>query len=117
VALFQPDFVAETFVPGTETGRSESQGRALRYLEWRWIPDSQSDLYVTDMAYLLRETDGAVEVVHDRHLMGLFPRIVWWERIAAAAFEPLVVPFEHSSYSDTGHEVFLGIRTDAAGAA
>jgi SAM-dependent methyltransferase len=24
-------------------------------------------------------------------------------------FEPLVVPFEHSSYSNTGHEVFLGL--------
>lgn len=110
VAMFQPDFVSETFKPGTETGGSEGNGRALRYLEWRWIRDSRADVYVTDMAYVLRHENGAVEVHHDRHFMGLFPRAVWLELIAAAGFEPLVVPFEHSSYSDTGHEVFLGLR-------
>lgn len=32
-------------------------------------------------------------------------------------FEPLVVPIEHSSYRDTGHEVFLGLRPAANGGA
>ncbi|NLF18164.1 MAG: class I SAM-dependent methyltransferase [Lentisphaerae bacterium] len=68
------------------------------------------------MAYLLRGEDGEVEVVHERHPMGLFPRAVWLELIAAAGFEPLVVPFEHSSYSGTAAEVFLGLRTGAKGA-
>jgi len=117
VALFQPDFVSETFEPGTETGGSDGTGRALRYLEWRWVPDSRTDMYVTDMAYLLRDVNGAVEVIHDRHVMGLFSRAVWLELIAAAGFEPLVVPFEHSPYSDTGHEVFLGRRPVADGGA
>jgi len=111
VAMFQPDFVSETFKPGTETGGSDAGGRALRYLEWRWVSESHADIYVTDMAYLLREGNGAVEVIHDRHVMGLFPRAVWLELIAAAGFEPFAVPFEHSSYSDTGHEVFLGLRS------
>lgn len=110
VALFQPDFVAETFAPGTETGGSDADGRALRYVEWRWIPESSHETYVTDMAYLLRDEHGAVEVFHDRHVMGLFSRQVWLELIAAAGFEVLAVPFEHSSYSNTGHELFLGLR-------
>lgn len=110
VAMFQPDFVSETFEPGTGTGGSDGGGRGLRYLEWRWVPDSKTDMYVTDMVYLLRDANGVVEVVHDRHVMGLFPKGVWVELIAAAGFEPLAVPFEHSSYSDTGHEVFLGLR-------
>ena len=84
--------------------------RGLRYLEWRWIPKSSHETYVTDMAYLLRDQRGAVEVIHDRHVMGLFSRAVWLELVAAAGFEPLAVPFEHSSFSDTGHEVFLGLR-------
>ncbi|HSW38469.1 MAG TPA: class I SAM-dependent methyltransferase [Acidobacteriota bacterium] len=113
VAQFQPDFVAETFEPGTETGGSDGNGRALRYLEWRWIADSKTGMYVTDMAYLLRDESGAVEVVHDRHFMGLFPRTLWLDLIAEAGFEPLAVPFEHSSYSKTGFEVFLGLRPDA----
>jgi len=110
VAMFQPDFVSETFEPGTETGGIDGNGRGLRYLEWRWIPDSKTDMYVTDMAYLLRDVNGATKVIHDRHFMGLFPRAVWLELISAAGFEPLVVPFEHSSYSDNGHDVFLGLR-------
>ena len=65
---------------------------------------------MTDMAYLLRDERGGGGVLHDRHVMGLFPRAVWLELLAAAGFEPLAVPFEHSSYSDTGHEVFLGLR-------
>ncbi len=116
VALFQPDFVAETFEPGTETGGSDAGKRGLRYLEWRYIPEAQSETYVTDMAYLLRNESGAVEVLHDRHVMGLFSRAVWLDLIAAAGFEPLALPFEHSSYSDTGCEVFLGLRPPGAGA-
>lgn len=112
VAMFQPDFVSETFEPGTETGGSDAGGRALRYLEWCWVPESSHETYVTDMAYLLRDESGAVEVLHDRHLMGLFSRAVWLELIAAAGFEPLAIPFEHSSYSDTEQEVFLGLRRD-----
>lgn len=115
VAMFQPDFISETFKPGTETGGSEENGRALRYLEWRWAPKTDSDTYVTDMAYLLRDEKGAVEVIHDRHFMGLFPRAMWLELIAVTGFEPLVVPFEHSSYSNTGHELFIGLRPVANG--
>ncbi len=110
VTLFQPDFVVETFETGIETGGSDAGGRALRYLEWRWTPESDNNTYVTDMVYLLRDKSGEVEVIHDRHVMGLFSRAVWLELIAAAGFEPLVVPFAHSSCSDTGHEVFLGLR-------
>jgi hypothetical protein len=74
VALFLPDFVSETFEPGTETGGSDAAGRGLRYLEWRWAPDAGGERYITDMPCLLRDEDGAVEVVHGRHVMGLFPR-------------------------------------------
>ena len=114
VALLQPDFISETFEPGTETGGSDEGGRALRYLEWRWTSASKDDGYVTDMAYLLRNESGSVEVIHERHLMGLFSRAVWLEAISVAGFNPLAVPFEHSSYCDCGHEVFLGLRPDTA---
>ncbi len=65
------------------------------------------------MAYLLHDADGAFEVFSDRHVMGLFPRSAWLEMIAAAGFEALVEPFAHSSVSDAGHEVFLGLRPGA----
>ncbi len=115
VAMFQPDYVSETFQPCTESGGSDGDGRGLRYLEWRWIPDSRADVYVTDMAYLLRDENGIVEVAHDRHTMGLFPRSAWLEVIAETGFEPLAVHFQHRSYSNTGHDVFLGLRTVVKG--
>lgn len=115
VAMFQPDFVSETFEPGTEAGGSDGHGRGLRYLEWRWVPASRTDTYVTDMAYLLRDVDGIVQVIHDRHVMGLFPRAAWLELISTAGFEPLAVPFEHGPDSAAGREVFLGLRLAGGG--
>lgn len=114
-ALFQPDFVAETFESGTETGGSEKDGRAVRYLEWRWVPDPGAEMYVADMAYMLRDRDGSVEVAQDRHWMGLFPRSVWLELIGAAGFEPLAVPFAPGRDSGPERELFLGLRPGPPG--
>ena len=115
VALFQPDYVGETFAPGIDAGGSDGDGRGLRYLEWRWVPDAWADTYVADMAYLMKDVNGTVEVVHDRHVMGLFPRAVWLELIATAGYTPLAVCSGHISRGDAGHEIFLGLRPAADG--
>ncbi len=114
VVLFHPDCVRENFEAGIDTGGSDAGGRGLRYLQWSWDPDPGDTSYVNDMAYLLRDESGSVEVIHDRHVMGLFPRAVWLELIVEAGLQPLAVPFEHSGgYS--GHEVFLGLRPEGVG--
>lgn len=117
VAIFQPDFVAETFEPGVETGGSDDGERGLRCLEWRWIPNSSARVYVTDMAYLLKDERGVVEVVHDRHVMGLFPRATWLRLMAEAGFEPLEISVSHASLSNDGHTAFLGRRAKSVGGA
>ena len=66
---------------------------------------------VSDMAYVLRDERVGDDVLHDRHVMGLFPRAIWMGLIASAGFGLLAVRFEQSSYSDTGHEVVLGLRS------
>jgi SAM-dependent methyltransferase len=114
VALFLPDFVEETFEQAVETGGSDGEGRGLRYLEWRWKRPGEDETYVTDMAYLLRDTDGSVDVVHDRHVMGLFPRAAWQEGIAEAGFRPTGVPFEPRPVSGGAPEVFVGVRPEDA---
>jgi SAM-dependent methyltransferase len=114
VALFLPDFVSETFEPGTETGGGDAGVRGLRYLEWRWIPDPGGERYITDMAYLLRDAGGAVEVVHERHAMGLFPRAVWLSIIEAAGLTALAASRPGSAEHDPGHVVFLGLKPNAA---
>jgi trans-aconitate methyltransferase len=75
-----PDFVRETFTPGTDHGGEDGpDGRSLRYLDWTWDPDPSDDTYLVDYAFLLRETDGSITMVHDRHQEGLFPRACWLE--------------------------------------
>jgi hypothetical protein len=108
VALFVPDFTAETFRSDTETGGTDAGRRGLRYLEWRWLPDPAREIYVADMAYLLRHEDGRAEAIHDRHTAGLFPRAFWLDTIARAGFEPGAVPSAEIAWP--GHEVFIGRR-------
>ena len=89
---------------------SDSGQRGLLFLEWRWRTEPDGTRYVTDMAFLLRQPDGSTQMVQDRHVLGLFPRATWLELIAGAGFQPLAVPFEHSTNPDGVCEVFLGLR-------
>jgi SAM-dependent methyltransferase len=78
-----PDFVQETFTPGTEQGGEDAaDGRGFRYLQWRWDPDPTDDTYVVDYAFVMRDATGDVCVVHDRHVEGVFPRASWIEWFA-----------------------------------
>jgi trans-aconitate methyltransferase len=107
-ALFCPDYVHENFRPATECGGHDgADGRGMRYMEWVWDPDPSDQLYVADYAYLLRSSDGTIEVVHDRHEEGLFPRADWMRWLEATGFRGEVVPFEHSELESGAHEVFL----------
>jgi SAM-dependent methyltransferase len=110
VALFCPDFVAETFRAGTDHGGHDGDGRGLRYLEWTFDPDPSDATYVVDYAYLLRDTDGSVRVVHDRHIEGLFPRAHWLDCLNAAGFDARVVPLEHSDVEPGSCELFVARR-------
>lgn len=107
VALFCPDHLRENFAPSTDHGGHDGDnGRGLRYLEWTWDPDPADATYTVDYAYLLREADGSVRAVHDRHVEGLFSRADWLRLLAEAGFEPRVVPFEHSEV-EYAAEVFV----------
>jgi SAM-dependent methyltransferase len=98
-----PDFVRETFVPGTDHGGHDAEdGRGLRYLEWAWDPDPSDDTYLVDYAFLLRTSDGSVTVAHDRHVEGLFSRVQWLGWFAEAGI------LTHGTVDSFGREIFLG---------
>ncbi len=101
-----PDYVRETFAPGTEEGGHDaSDGRGFRYLEWRWDPDPDDDTYLVDYAFLLRDAGGAVRVVHDRHVEGLFARArwhQWFEEVGLSAT---------SAIDQWGRDVFIAQPT------
>ena len=76
-ALFMPDVVRETFVPLATHGGHDGEGRSIRYIEWTFDTDPYDTTYTVDFAYLLREGNEPVRVVHDHHMFGIFPREVW----------------------------------------
>jgi hypothetical protein len=108
--LMAPDYVRETFRPGTEHGGNDGPGRSVRYIEWVWDPDPGDSTYVADYVFLLRDGDGSLRVEHDRHLEGVFPREVWLRLLDEAGFEVTAVPLEHSEVEPGVHEVFVGRR-------
>jgi SAM-dependent methyltransferase len=76
VALVVPDETVESFVPSTDHGGHDAaDGRGVRYLEWK-LPQGAAQTE-THYAILLREASGATQVVHDRHLHGLFSTETW----------------------------------------
>jgi SAM-dependent methyltransferase len=104
-AVILPDFTAETFLPETKHGGHDGpDGRSLRYLEWTYNPDSTDTTVVTDYAYLLREADGSVRTVDDRHVEGIFPRATWLRLLADVGFRADV------SVDRWEREIFVGVR-------
>lgn len=113
VALFAPDVVRETFRPSTDCGGSDGASRAMRYLEWTWDPDPADSTCVCDYTFVLRHEDGSVQVVHDRHVEGLFSRSDWLRLLGEAGFaRARAVPFDHSELELGAHEVFVAVRAE-----
>ncbi len=78
MALVAPDATEESFSEGTEHGGGEDEsGRRARYLEWTLPPEPGEANYTVHYAFMLRDVDGSVRVVHDVHREGLFPRATW----------------------------------------
>jgi SAM-dependent methyltransferase len=114
VAVFVPDDTVETYSPGTDHGGSDgADGRGARLLEWAWDPDPTDTWTLTEYAFVLRRSDGAVDVVHETHRLGLFRREVWLRLLGEAGFEAEVVP-EVTSEDRRPRECFVGHRPPAA---
>jgi SAM-dependent methyltransferase len=110
VAVFVPDDIAENFEPATEHGgRDAPDGRGARYLEWSTDPDPRDTRTRTDFAFLLRNPDGSVTMVHDRHELGLFPRALWLKVLTEAGFRARSVA-EVTNDDRLPRELFVGTR-------
>jgi len=110
IAVFVPDHTTEQFQPVTGHGGSDGpDGRGARYLEWTWDPDPADSWIQSEYAFLLRDTDGSVQVVQDSHRTGLFSRPVWLSLLAAAGFHPEAIT-EHTSEDRVPRVIFTGHR-------
>ena len=98
-----PDSVAETLEPDTHTGGHDAaDGRALRYIEWSWDPDPADDTFETVYAFVLRQADGAIEVRHEVHRNGIFPRASWTAWLGEAGIDA------RARSDQWGRDVFVG---------
>jgi hypothetical protein len=112
VAIFVPDHVRETFVPTTDHGGHDGDGRGLRYLEWTWNPDPADTTYVADYAYLLREDGKPVRCEYDRHVCGLFGHADWLRLLTEVGFRATVRPHEPSEAPLGLGEIFVAVKPD-----
>jgi SAM-dependent methyltransferase len=110
VALLVPDHTAEAFEPSADHGGHDgADGRAVRYLEWSTDPDPSDTWIVTEYAFVLREADGSIEVAHDTHRTGLFPRDDWLRLLSEVGFDASAIP-EVTTEDRPPRELFLGRR-------
>lgn len=75
---------------------------------WCWDPDPTDTTYIVDYAFLMRNRDGQVQVAHDRHIEGLFPRSQW-----IAAFEATGLSVS-SDLDGWGRDVFIATPRGAS---
>jgi SAM-dependent methyltransferase len=113
-ALFAPDFVQENFRVSTDCGGQDEATRSLRYLEWTWDPDPSDNSYTVDYVIALRCERGEIELVHDRHVQGLYTRERWLALLREVGFEPETLPLVHTDVEPGSHEVFVARKKGAA---
>jgi SAM-dependent methyltransferase len=113
VAVFAPDAVRETFVEETDHGGIDgADGRAARYLDWTWDPDPTDTWALTEYAFLLREADGSVRVVHETHRTGVFGRDDWLRLLSEAGFDAEAVT-EETTEDRAPRQLFVAHRRQA----
>ncbi len=114
VAVFVPDSTRETFEESTDHGGNDgADGRAVRYLDWTWDPDPADSWALTEYAFLLRQPDGSVRVVHETHRFGVFGGDTWLRLLSEAGFDAEAVT-EETDEDRTPRRVFVAHRPSGA---
>jgi SAM-dependent methyltransferase len=107
VVILTPDATTEIFKPQTDHGGHDGEdGRSLRYLEWTHAATGST--YDVDYLIIARGPGDDVRVVHDRHVLGVFPRATW-ERLVSGAGLELVDTTVEDPY-ELEHAAFVARR-------
>jgi SAM-dependent methyltransferase len=110
VVVLNPDATTEIFRPGTDHGGHDGDdGRRLRYLEWTHDREPLGGTtYTVDFVIAVQARGEELRIVHDRHVLGVFPQATW-ERLLADAGLELVEPSAEDPYAGE-HAVFVARR-------
>ena len=88
IAVFVPDYTAESFRPGHGGGGSTAaDGRQGSFREWRSDPDPADEAIEVAYEFVLRGADGATQVIREAHRLGAFRHATWLRLLAEAGFE------------------------------
>jgi SAM-dependent methyltransferase len=88
LALFVPDYTAESFAAGSgHGGSSDADGRQASFREWTWDPDPADSWIQSEYEFVLRSADGSVQVVSESHRLGAFSRATWARLLGEAGFD------------------------------
>lgn len=85
VFMVLPDVVKDNFQEQTLSGGSIGQP-AAQLLEWHWDADPEDDTFQVEMSFLLKDKDGHIRAVHERHDMGLFTAQTYVQTLRKAGF-------------------------------
>jgi trans-aconitate methyltransferase len=96
LALFVPDHVHEKFEPGTSLEGRDRDGRQLRYVEWTLEAMPGASQYTVEYVFMLRQSDGPVQVLRETHICGLFEGTTWLRLLGEAGFETKVIPDDYN---------------------
>jgi trans-aconitate methyltransferase len=112
VAVFIPEFTAETFVGDTYAGGANTRDAGLRYMRWTYLLEPPDPGYESIFVYLTKQKD-AIEVLHERHRFGLFPRETWLSLMREVGFEPELAPFDDGRPDMVQRDAFVGVKVQA----
>jgi SAM-dependent methyltransferase len=104
-----PDCVRENYadlVDASVWGDDEST-RAMRVMEWHFDPEPNDTHYETHFVIMLRKdlSSSDVEVVHDHHRYGLFPKETWLRLMREAGFEAWIHEDAEEGLCFLGHRL------------
>ena len=89
MAVFVPDYTAETFQARHGRRRQHRRGRPPGQLPRVDLgPGPADDWIQVEYEFTLRAADGTVQVVREAHRLGAFRRDTWLRLLAEAGFEP-----------------------------
>jgi SAM-dependent methyltransferase len=88
IAVFVPDYTAESFRPGRGGGGSTApDGRQGSFREWRSDTDPADEAIEVAYEFALRGADGATQVIREAHHLGAFRHATWLRLLGEAGFE------------------------------
>ena len=113
LAFIAPTYTHETFVDGeVADDGTTTDSEEVTYFTYVHDPDPADDVFEMILLYLIRDAQTRrVELVEDRHTLGLFEHGAWLEMIAEAGFKAeYVEQGDEDREDEAAWALFLGTK-------